>query len=245
MKKVLLLFDIDGTLTPPRLSQPDEVREVILRAKNAGFTVGTVGGSDLAKQIEQLGEDVFQQFDYVFAENGLLAYKHGKEIHRQNLLKELGNERIVKFVRKALRLLSELDIPVQRGTFIEYRNGMINVSPIGRNCTQSERDEFELYDKEHHVREKLIKELQNSFPDYGLKYSIGGQISFDVFPVGWDKSYCLRFVENDFDEIHFFGDKTHAGGNDYEIYTDKRIIGHAVKSYKDTVDEVNNLISSK
>ncbi|KAF5225036.1 putative phosphomannomutase [Trypanosoma cruzi] len=245
MKRVLLLFDIDGTLTPPRLSQPDEVREVIRRAKSAGFTVGTVGGSDLAKQIEQLGEDVFQQFEYVFAENGLLAYKHGKEIHRQNLLKKLGNERIVKFVRRALRLLSELDIPVQRGTFIEYRNGMINVCPIGRNCTQSERDEFEVYDKEHHVREKLIKELQNSFPDYGLNYSIGGQISFDVFPVGWDKSYCLRFVENDFDEIHFFGDKTHAGGNDYEIYIDKRIIGHAVKSYKDTVDEVNKLISSK
>ncbi len=26
---------------------------------------------------------------------------------------------------------------------------------------------------------------------------------------GWDKTYCLRFVENDFDTIHFFGDKTY------------------------------------
>lgn len=25
---------------------------------------------------------------------------------------------------------------------------------------------------------------------------------------GWDKTYCLQFVEKDFDEIHFFGDKT-------------------------------------
>jgi hypothetical protein len=25
---------------------------------------------------------------------------------------------------------------------------------------------------------------------------------------GWDKTYCLRFVEGEFDEIHFFGDKT-------------------------------------
>ena len=31
--------------------------------------------------------------------------------------------------------------------FIEYRNGMINVSPIGRNCSQEERDAFEIYDK--------------------------------------------------------------------------------------------------
>lgn len=25
---------------------------------------------------------------------------------------------------------------------------------------------------------------------------------------GWDKTYCLRFVDNEFDDIHFFGDKT-------------------------------------
>lgn len=34
-----------------------------------------------------------------------------------------------------------------RGTFIEFRNGMFNVSPIGRNCSQEEREEFEKYDK--------------------------------------------------------------------------------------------------
>ena len=25
---------------------------------------------------------------------------------------------------------------------------------------------------------------------------------------GWDKTYCLQFVKEDFDSIHFFGDKT-------------------------------------
>ena len=25
---------------------------------------------------------------------------------------------------------------------------------------------------------------------------------------GWDKTYCLQFVREDYDEIHFFGDKT-------------------------------------
>jgi hypothetical protein len=39
-----------------------------------------------------------------------------------------------------------------RGTFIEYRTGMLNVSPIGRNCSREERDEFEQYDKTAHVR---------------------------------------------------------------------------------------------
>jgi hydroxymethylpyrimidine pyrophosphatase-like HAD family hydrolase len=38
----------------------------------------------------------------------------------------------------------------------------------------------------------------------------GGQISFDVFPTGWDKTYCLKHVEAEgFKEIYFFGDKTY------------------------------------
>lgn len=57
-------------------------------------------------------------------------------------------------------------------------------------------------------RPKFVEILKEKFADLNLTYSIGGQISFDVFPKGWDKTYCLQFVEKDFDEIHFFGDKT-------------------------------------
>lgn len=45
------------------------------------------------------------------------------------------------------KMIYFLDICIHRGTFIEFRNGMLNVSPIGRNCSQEERDEFERYDK--------------------------------------------------------------------------------------------------
>ena len=61
----------------------------------------------------------------------------------------------------------------------------------------------------HGVRAAFVKVLQERFADYGLTFSIGGQISFDVFPNGWDKTYALRHVEKEgFEEIHFFGDKT-------------------------------------
>ena len=59
-------------------------------------------------------------------------------------------------------------------------------------------------------RAAFIKALQQKFPDYGLTYSIGGEISFDIFPVGWDKTYALGLVADEhFEEIHFFGDKTY------------------------------------
>lgn len=38
-------------------------------------------------------------------------------------------------------------LPTHRGTFIEFRNGMLNISPIGRSCTPEERIEFSELDK--------------------------------------------------------------------------------------------------
>lgn len=147
-----------------------------------------------------------------------------------------------KFINFCLHYIADIDIPVKRGTFIEYRTGLINVSPVGRNCSQKERDEFEKYDLEHGIRKTFISKLKETFPDLGVKYSIGGQISFDVFPVGWDKTYCLRFLK-DYDEIYFFGDKTYEGGNDHEIYeeTKKNGRGFSVKDPSETIQKLNEL----
>lgn len=243
--KTILLFDVDGTLTPPRKLETVDMKEALAKARAAGFTLGVVGGSDFSKQKEQLGATVLEDFDYVFSENGLLSFHEGKEFHRNSLLKFLGNEKVVAFVKRCLVLIAAMDIPVQRGTFVEFRNGMFNISPIGRNCSQEERDEFEKYDNQHHIREKMIADLKSSFPDYPLAYSIGGQISFDVFPKGWDKTYCLQFVEKEYEHIHFFGDKTFPGGNDYEIFSDPRTIGHSVKTYKDTIEILNKMVAEK
>ena len=69
-----------------------------------------------------------------------------------------------------------------------------------------------------------------------------GQISFDVFPIGWDKTYCLQHVKDaGFSEIHFFGDKCFEGGNDFEIYNDERTVGHSVKTWNDTLEICKSL----
>lgn len=74
----------------------------------------------------------------------------------------------------------------------------------------------------------------------------GGQISFDVFPKGWDKTYCLKHLEKEpFEEIHFFGDKTQPGGNDHSIFVDPRTIGHAVTSPADTIIQLQQLLEQK
>ncbi len=180
---ILVLFDVDGTLTPARKTVSPEILEILKKLRSKA-TIGFVGGSDLKKQVEQLGDNVLDMFDYCFAENGLTAYKNGKQMASQSFIKFIGEEKYTKLVNYILKYIAALDIPMKRGTFVEFRNGMINVSPIGRNCSYEERLEFEKYDKIHNIRPKFVEALQSEFSDYGLTYSIGGQISFDVFPKG-------------------------------------------------------------
>ncbi|KAF5951293.1 hypothetical protein HYC85_009237, partial [Camellia sinensis] len=86
-------------------------------------------------------------YDYEFAENGLVAYKDGKLIGTQSLRSYLGEEKLKEFINFTLHYIADLDIPIKRGTFIEFQSGMLNESPIGQNCSQEEQDEFEKYDK--------------------------------------------------------------------------------------------------
>ncbi|KAE9399860.1 eukaryotic phosphomannomutase [Gymnopus androsaceus JB14] len=242
--KKLVLFDVDDTLTLPRQPVTPEMVSLLkdLRKKMA---IGFVGGSNFVKISEQLsfkGSNVVEDFDFGFAENGLIAYRMGKPLESQSFIKFLGEERYKPLVNFILHYIADMDIPIKRGTFVEFRNGMINVSPLGRNATIAERNEFEAYDKKHGLRAAFVKVLQEKFADYDLTFSIGGMISFDVFPRGWDKTYALKHVEHEgFEEIHFFGDKTYKGGNDYEIFTDPRTIGHSVNGPDDTIRKIKEV----
>jgi phosphomannomutase len=123
----------------------------------------------------------------------------------------------------------------------------------------------------------MVGILEKEFAHMQLKYSVGGQISFDCFPQvislyyslvgflvvpsihlprhlctvffmqGWDKTFCLRYVEAaGFTDVHFFGDKTYPGGNDHEIYefTSKSGKGHTVTSPEDTMAQVTGVLAS-
>lgn len=235
--KTLVLFDVDGTLTKSRLTIEQPMIDILTKLNEIpDLDLGIVGGSNMKKQKEQLLEKNFHFFKYLFSENGLVAYKNGEIFNKTSIVDELGEENIKRVINTALEYMSKLDIPVKRGTFIEFRNGMINLCPVGRSCSLNERYQFFEYDNIHHVRKNMVSYLNDKLSDLNMQFSIGGQISIDAFPKGWDKTYCLQFVENEYDKIYFFGDKIHPGGNDYEIGEDSRTISYKVKNPNDTIN---------
>ncbi|KAH7727045.1 Protein F52B11.2 a [Aphelenchoides avenae] len=245
VERTILLFDLDVPLTPARQKISHEMR-AFMREASKRVHLGVVSGSDFSKIVEQLGPDVdelFQTYEYIFSENGLVGYHKGELLPAEAINTKLGEDRLQEVINFCLEYISTVKLPIKRGTFVEYRKGMLNVSPIGRSCNQEEREQFMRFDKEHGIRETFVKKLEERFSDYGLKFSIGGQISVDIFPEGWDKTYCLKHLTSNYDNIYFFGDKTEPGGNDYELYAHEAVVGQTVTSAQETRTFVTELLT--
>ena len=135
-RRVIALFDVDMTLTPARQQVTPQMLETLAKMRAKGVHFGIVSGSDLVKVREQMTDAVANDADYCFAENGLDAYKKGQLIEKQSFNGHLGEDNLKRLINFILHYIADLDIPIKRGTFIEFRNGMINVSPIGRNCSK-------------------------------------------------------------------------------------------------------------
>jgi len=230
----LLLFDVDGTLTPSRQKINESMVE-ILKKMSKTMDLAFVGGSNYEKQLEQLGDDNINLFIWKFTENGLVSYHNDIILPKSSMLDFLGNENMNNLINLCLQIISETNVPKKRGNFIELRTGMLNISPIGRNCSLEERNEFVLFNQKNKILEQMVEQLKKRYNGPNLAFSIGGQISIDIFPLGWDKTFCLKYIDNLYDKIYFFGDKTFIGGNDYEIFHHPRVIGFTVSNPAETI----------
>ena len=243
--KTLLLFDIDGTLTKPREEISKDMIDFLTDVKknNPNIDLASVGGAEFLQAKYQIGK-VTSIFKLICTENGVSTYDSNLNIYDSKNIKDyLTEEQIQEMINFGLNYIADLKIPIKRGSFIQFRASTINFSPIGRDCSHEDREKFVIFNKEHHVLEKFKEEFDKRFEKkYNVSVVIGGQISFDLFPTGWDKRYCLRFFK-DYDNIIFFGDKTLNGGNDYSIAVcDEITKGIHVDNPNDTIIKVNEIL---
>lgn len=110
--RILALFDVDGTLTIPRGEVTPEMM-AFMKQLSQKITVGIVGGSDLPKQQEQLGDGIVNEFPWNFSQNGLVAYKNGELQEVQTLSKFLGEDNVKRIVNWVMEYLAKIDIPVK------------------------------------------------------------------------------------------------------------------------------------
>ena len=217
MNKVFI-FDVDGTLTPSRLSMTESFRKFfngwILKNK---FYLVT--GSNIEKLQEQMCFfDIEAEAIFTCCGNEMWI----PDPHIVNISAEQVYRKEFKPPQTLLTYLGEQlrfsEYPIRTSNHIEDRETLLNFSIIGRDCTQEQRDAYFKWDNENGERKKIAKYISDTWPE--IEAVRGGQISIDIYPKGNDKSQIFEHIqkrEPDAEEYIFIGDRTEEGGNDYPL----------------------------
>jgi len=244
MSDHLVLFDMDGTLTPARGQMGDEIAKALMELLWVA-EVGVVSGSDynyLQEQMPQVFEDMLLNRIIILPCNGTKVYKHKdkiddyEEIYFNNMEEHLGAEvmagimAIIFDLQKCLVKEKGLLIPLT-GNFLELRGSMINWCPIGRNANTDQREQFRELDQETGLRVRFLGRLNRRLKriDSRVTAVLGGNTSFDIYPSGWDKTYVLKHFD-DYEKIWFVGDRCEEFGNDAALYDAIKPTGFAYKT---------------
>ena len=205
---MIFLFDVDGTLTPPRLPMTEDMISVFGEVVNTA-RVFLASGSDLNKIQEQIPPQILDKCRGVFSCSANQFHIRG-ELQYENQF--IPDEKLIEQLEK---LIEDSPYSIRTGNHIEYRPGMINFSIVGRNATVAERKAYYKWDEKNQERKRMAALLVTSIP--GLDVKIGGQISIDIYPSGYDKSQAVDYLKRSYPDepIFFFGDRTDQHGNDY------------------------------
>jgi phosphomannomutase len=227
----IVLFDMDGTLTEPRGLFNTELL-LDLRELSKYTEIGILTGSDfkyVESQLLRLLKFSEIRFNlHLLPCNGTKYYKppvYSSDdfvlVSENNMAAELSDsclKELFRILTNAQASVCYEQIPLT-GHFIDYRGSMINWCPIGRNATPEQRKEFAVFDKEHNFRKRWMGNIKTKTclrcPNK-IDIKLGGETSFDIYPIGWDKTYGLKHFPDY--ECWFVGDRCFPGGNDYEIY---------------------------
>tara|TARA_B100000683_G_scaffold277739_1_gene338497 strand:- start:3577 stop:4455 length:879 start_codon:yes stop_codon:yes gene_type:complete len=227
---MIVLFDMDGTLTPPRKEITHEVVRVLKKLQRYS-RIGIISGSDTdyinqqCKRLFEIGGVDPSKLD-ILPCNGTKLYKwkhtNYSLIESVDMREKIGKTAYRHIISKILNLQSSIvtlypALPFT-GTFVQYRGSLLNWCPIGREANFSERDDWKKNDKEFAIREAYSEELEKFIKDKGIDVTValGGTTSFDVYPTGWDKTFGLTHYPEQ--PAYFIGDRCEKGGNDWHIY---------------------------
>ena len=241
-KNKVVLFDMDGTLTPARKEITYSIIQ-LLELVSTQAKIGIVSGSPLPYIKQQLaliwdsnlinknsitlmpcnGTQVYAYNDF----NGRYEEKYCVDFI-ENLTATFGDKKtaiekyntlVTDVLELQLKFLNANPGFSVSGNFVSYRQSLVNWSMIGRDATIEQRAAFSMFDRDTNTREKLRESLRVRLDTSGLREIecvTGGATSIDIYPRGWDKTHALRHFEDH--DVWFWGDRCSPGGNDFALY---------------------------
>ena len=229
MKKKLVTFDLDSTLSPSKSPLPDRMAE-LLNKLLAKFQVCIISGGKyelfqrqvLARittdpaLLEKLHLMPTNGTRYYRFENGQWQEKYAENIAQKD------KQRIVKALEAGLDESGYREKKVY-GEIIEDRDSQISLSIYGQEIVAELGEKGikikEDWDPDGSKKLRLRDIIVPKIPDFEVRAA--GTTTIDVTKQGIDKAYGMRKLMEmtglSKEEILFMGDKLIEGGNDYPV----------------------------
>jgi phosphomannomutase len=231
---MLVIFDVDGTLTPSRGRIDEQFRLWLLNDMTLPFVLIT--GSDAPKTREQIGDELYNSTT-VYNCTGNHIFDRGVEQYKSSW-------RISEVVEHLLqRELGLSDWPIKTGKHIEHRVGMCNFSLVGRNATLDQRKAYYQHDQKTNDRIRIAQMIMAECSD--TEASVAGETGIDIYQRGTGKDQLIKYVASETPLI-FFGDRMDPAGNDYSlaqaITAGNLGKSHAVQHWQETWDILRSMV---
>ena len=256
----LFLFDMDGTLTPPRKKMGFKVLSALEKLQRTGWDIGIISGSDYS-YIEQQCDLLFDLSPidvrkiHFLPCNGTKYYKNFKKVWEYDMRSKLSSDFMKNLYRLLLSYQNTIvslyykDIPLT-GDFFQMRGSVLNWAPIGRNALPKDREKWIKLDKKHGIRECFVSSFNKTYDSNLITIKLGGETSFDIYPKGWNKTFPLdKKPFSEYKKIFFAGDRCLKSGNDEELYNhlknQKECNAFQVKNPDETINLITKTIEEK
>lgn len=219
--KKLVIFDLDGTLTPSKQYMRPSVAEAV------SSLIGVI-------KVAIISGEAFGQFEvqflrslppanenltnlYILTTSGARIYTWKREWHPSfgdALLSPADKKKIFAAFEYAFSATGYVKPATVYGEMIEDRDAQITFSAFGQKAPLELKQSW---DPTREKREKLVNALREKLPEFDVK--IGGTTSIDVTLRGVNKGYGIHKLEQHLGiplhDMIFVGDALYYGGNDY------------------------------
>lgn len=223
MKKVIA-FDLDGTLSVSKGVASDNMVNLLGQLLEK-FHVCAISGGKLEQFKKQLpflvsGDGHRLENMHLMPTCGTRYYVYDltKKDWKQVYAEDFDESEKLKIIKSLNEALDETGYRPKKkwGELIEDRGSQVTLSTLGQEAPVEAKD---AWDPEDEKKYKLRDAVAKRIPEFEVR--AGGLTSIDVTKLGIDKAYGMNKLLDILDvgknEVLFFGDKLHEGGNDYPV----------------------------
>lgn len=227
--KRIIIFDLDGTLTPSKSPMDEEMSDLLcglLTAKK----VAIIGGGpwkqfkdQFLEHLQCLEENLPNLYLFPTTATRFYRYEHG--VWQEVYADVLSEEERVKIKDSFQRVFEEIGYEHPEkvyGEVIEDRGTQITFSALGQGIVkelgkEGLRRKTEWKKANQELKMAIVKKLGEYLPEFSV--SAGGYTSIDVTKKDINKAYGIRQIEKllkiPISEMLFVGDALYPDGNDY------------------------------